>query len=266
MTWAEQAKRLLGRSEAKANGNAYMGLIALSGVVGWGLTVLVVRVWPALNGHPMPMGRIENGTQGMAALFEWFSFLRGDLAGPHLIWPFLAAWGLIWLGRVVWGYARVERGSVSNLPNVIWLVLVVPAFALNAMGEYFLKAYLIWMPWLVVFTVGYLANAYLVERGDVYWAAGLVSLGLLIVGVYAKLTLSLPLGGALTGPNVPQIGGEILYPFPYTYTILGLLHVVPMTIDAVRGGRELTDAGVSRLKAESMETDGEEVGGVVTGD
>ncbi len=266
MTWVEQAKRLVSRNGEKANGNAYMGLIALSGVVGWGLTVFVVRLWPRLNDHPMPMGRIEQGTQAQAALFEWFGFLRGDLAGPHLIWPFLAAWGLVWLARVVWGYARVERGSVSNLPNLVWLVLVVPAFALNAMGEYFLKAYLIWMPWLVVFAVGYLTNAYLVERGGVYWAAGLASLGLLIVGVYAKLTLSLPLGGALTGPAVPQIGGEILYPFPYTYTVLGLLHVVPMSVDAIRGGRQLTDAGVSTLKAQSMETDTEEVGGVVSSD
>lgn len=263
MTWAEQAKRLLGLSDEKANGNAYMGLIALSGLVGWGLSVLVIRVWPALNGKPMPTGRIDTKAE-IGQLFGWFQFLRGDLAGPHLIWPFLIAWAVVWLARVGWGYARVERGSVSNLPNFIWLALVVPAFVLNAMGEYFLKAYLIWMPWLVVFAVGYLTNAYLVERGGVYWAAGLISLGLLAIGVYAKLTLSLPVGGTLTATNVPQIGGEILYPFPYTYTIMGLLHVVPMAVDAAMGGRQLTEQGVSQLKADKMGTETEEVGGVVT--
>jgi hypothetical protein len=214
----------------------------------------------------MPTGRTEAETPALGALVEWSTFLRGGMEGPHVVWPFLAAWGVVWLGRVVWGYARVERGSVSNLPNVIMLVLVVPALLLNALGTYYQEGYLVWGPWLVVFAVGYLTVAYVVERGGVYWAAGLVSLGLLVVGVYAKLTLSLPLGGALVGPGVPQVGGVVLYPFPYTYTVLGLLHVVPVAVDAARGGRELTDTGVSRLKAESMGTGDGEVGGVVTGD
>lgn len=152
---------------------------------------------------------------------------------------------------------------MSNPPNLIWLALTVPAFLLNAASENFLKAYRIWMPWLVVFTVGYLPNAYLVERGGVYWAAGLVSLGLLAVGVYAKPTLTLPVGGALTAPAVPQIGTEVLYPFPYTDTVLGLFHVVPMAADAAMGGRQLTEDGISQLKADRM-TDTEEVDGVVT--
>jgi hypothetical protein len=67
-----------------ANGDAYVGMIALSGLVGWGLSVLVIRVWPALNGNPMPMGRIDTEA-AIGQLFAWFQFLRGDLAGPHLV-------------------------------------------------------------------------------------------------------------------------------------------------------------------------------------
>jgi hypothetical protein len=37
---------------------------------------------------------------------------------------------------------------------------------------------------------------------------------------------------------------------PYAFVLLGVLHTVPMAVDAMLGGRELTEDGVPALAAE----------------
>jgi hypothetical protein len=47
---------------------------------------------------------------------------------------------------------------------------------------------------------------------------------------------------------------------PYPLVVLGVLHAVPMLVDAYRGGRHLTEDGVPALKRRSEDA----AGGVVT--
>lgn len=204
MTLTEQAKRLSSPG-GQANGNAFIGLMALAGLVGWGMTVVALRV-------EAPMMAVT------------------------------VAWVVVWFGALAWGYLGVERGAVRTLPTAVWVVVTVLATALNVYAAAVGPPELVWLPWFGAFAAGYLATAVLVERAGVYWLAGLASTALFAYGVYAAATN--------TGHSVVTSGGStaVLLPLPFTYVLLGLLHVVPMAVDAARGGRQLTDAGVPALR------------------
>jgi hypothetical protein len=90
-----------------------------------------------------------------------------------------------------------------------------------------------WAPWAAAFGVAYLLTGLLVDRGGVYLAAGVASVGVLV-------------GGLVVG-------------LPGTFALLGLLHGVPMLVDASRGGRHLTADGTPALRGAS-----EEVGRIPT--
>lgn len=230
----EQTKRVVGVGE-RANGNAMLGLLALTGVVGWGMTAM------------------QAGS-------------GGDMVA--LIQPVTVAWTVIWFAAVGWAALRVKREAVLSVPMAVWVVLSLSATAANAYvianfspSSLGLLAF-VWLPWLVMFAVGYVVTALWVERPGVYWIAGLVSTALLAYGVYCILTG--------TGHNVVGSGesAAVLAPVPYIWTVLGVLHVVPMAIDALRGGRQMTAAGVPALRGESEdsvadEEEEEATGGVV---
>lgn len=252
----DQAKRLLSLDRSPASGNAFIALTALSGLVGWGVTVWAVHLV-----LPMPTGGAIAGPE----VGQW---AQRAMAG--LKWPVTAAWLLAWVGRIAWGYARVERGAVVNTPMSIWFGASLVALTVNVYAVWTSTPELVWLPWMVVFAVGYLSTAVLVRRAGVYWAAGIASSLLVVHGLYSILTGT---GYAVLGPAsalspalASTVGpGTVLMPLPYTYGILGLLQVVPMAVDAARGGRELAPSGVPRLRADDDPDDDNDgsAGGVV---
>lgn len=252
----EQTRRLLWLDERKANGNAFIALTALTGLVGWGVTV-----WAVNFVSPIPTG----GSLGGPEIGRWASEVMLELK-----WPVTAVWLVAWFGRFAWGYLRVERGAVVNAPNTVWFGASLVAVGLNLYGVWVSNPELVWLPWMAVFAVGYLSTALLVDRAGVYWVAGVLSTALLAHGVYAVLTDTgyAVLGSAATLP--PQLAATVgpntvLLPLPYTYAILGALQVVPMAIDAALGGRQLTDDGVPAVSANES-SDAESLGGVVPSD
>lgn len=253
----EQAKRLLWLDRSAASGNAYIALTALSGLVGWGVTVWAIH---------FVVGMPTGGSIGGPEVGQW---AQRAMAG--LKWPVTAVWIVAWFGRLGWGYLRVERGAVLNTPNMIWSGASLAALTVNVYAVWTATPELVWLPWMVVFAVGYLSTAALVRRAGIYWLAGAVSLLLSVHGVYSIATAT---GYAVLGPAsaLPPALAEsvgpntVLMPLPYTYAVLGLLQVVPMAVDAARGGRELTASGVPRVRADDNDTGDAAPGGVVPSD
>jgi hypothetical protein len=219
-----EAKRLLpGLGDGTpASANAYLALVGVVGVVGWGLAVAVNR------------GVAQQNVSSMGMFGSDFVMLAW--AGAVTM-----AWMALFVFRMLVGIVSVDRGVTFSLPELIWAPLVLGAFGATAYGltlpvaQFGLKITLVWMPWMAAFAVGYLATGAIVDRGGVYLLAGGVSAALLVA--------------ALLGAQVP-----------YPLVVLGVLHAVPMLVDAYRGGRHLTEDGVPALKRRSEDA----AGGVVT--
>jgi hypothetical protein len=191
-----QARRLFGVGDGQASVNAYLALIGVVGLVGWGLTTAVVSLVTV-----------------DVRLIGWTGIV-------------LLGWVVLTGGRLLLGGLNVPRAESLSAPFLVWLVLIVGAFAANLYGATVatgdLAGLLMGAPWLVAMTVGYLATGLLVTRGGVFLAAGVV-------------------GAALVAALV------VVGPLPALPVILGLLHAVPMFVDAARGGRELTASGRPRV-------------------
>ena len=197
---ATQAKRLLGVGDGEpASANAYLALIGVVGLVGWGLTTAVIY-----------LVTVE------IRLVGWTGAV-------------LLGWVVLTGGRLVLGSLNVLRAESLSAPFLVWLVLIAGAFAANVYGATVATgeraAMLMGMPWLVAMTLGYLVTGLLVTRGRVYLVAGVAGAALVAATV-------------ATGPP------------PAFPVILGVLHAVPMFVDAHRGGRELTSSGRPRVAAE----------------
>jgi|APHM01.1.fsa_nt_gi hypothetical protein len=141
-----------------------------------------------------------------------------------------------------------ERGAVVSVPSLVWGVGIVAALGLTAYANGEQIAWLVWLPWLALYAVGYLVTGVVVDRGGTYLAAGAVSALLTLYGVFALLTGT----GSLVLTSNPgfetPLAGAVLLPFPYVYAVLGALHVVPMAVDGLRGGRQMTPAGVPAVR------------------
>lgn len=241
MSVIEQTKRATLGGE-RVSANAYLGLTALVGLVGWAATAWVVHV----------AATPPSGVVGLREVGPWIQTVT------QYSWSLLWLWtGLVAVQLLV--SVRVERGAVLSIPNAVWTAGTVVALGLSFASVEFTVAALAWLPWLALFAVAYLVTGLLVTRGGVYLAAGGVSALLAAYGGYAVLTAS---GALVVSPDAATLAGQVLLPFPYAYAVLGALHVVPLAVDAARGGRQLTDEGIPQVEAEALD-DGDRAGGVV---
>lgn len=240
-----QVGRLSPRSGAKLDGNAYLGLTALMGVVGWVPTAYLIHFET-----PPPKGVVT-----LAALGPWAE------AVTRYSWELVGLWTVLFVVFLAVTVLRVEPGAVYSAPNALWSVGMGIALVLNAVGVEYTVAWLVWLPWLVLFAVGYLATGLLVTRGWIYYLAGGISLFLAANGVYGVLTNTGCLVVTLNPAVETPLAGSVLLPMPLTYVVIGLLHVLPVGLDALLGGRGMTEAGVSAVKADQLDEDA--AGGVV---
>jgi len=165
----------------------------------------------------------------------------GPISPKTGAWLVTALWLVLVAVGILVGYARVESGVLVSAPVLAWTALVVVGFVASSYGTASGNAALMWGAWYVVLVVGYLLTGVLVTRGGIYLAAGLAS-------------------AAATGVVFFVLAPEAR---PHSL-VLGVLSVVPVVVDAARGGRQPNDDGVPVVKAERLETSG--AGGVVEAD
>lgn len=245
MSFVEEVKRLLPGSERRASANAYLGLTALTGLIGWGGTAYLLH----FTSDP------PSGTVGLREIGPWIETVT------QYSWELMGLWVALMVGLFVVSFLFVERGALLTIPNMVWTIGIAVGLVLNAASIQFTIPALTWGPWLVVFTVGYLVTGVIAERGWIYFGAGVVSGLLTVWGLYAYVTKT---GALVMSPDLPvPIAGAVYFPFPYTYAVLGALHVLPVAIDAALGGRGLTEDGISKLKAERLSDEEDSGGGVV---
>lgn len=241
-----QARRLLPGSEEKLDGNAYLGLTALMGLVGWGPTAYVVHF----------MAAPPKGVVTLREVGPWVE--RVTRYSWELVW----LWAALTVGLLAVSALRVERGAVLSIPSLLWAGGMVLALAVTAASLHFQVPWLTWMPWLALFAVGYLATGVLVERGGIYLLAGGISGLLALNGAYGVLTSTGCLVITLNPAVETPLAGAVLFPMPLTYVVIGALHVLPVGIDALVGGRGMTEAGIPRVRADRL-ADEDRAGGVV---
>lgn len=141
-----QARRLFGVGDGHpASANAYLALIGVVGLVGWGLTAAVVS-----------LVTIE------IRLVGWTGVV-------------IVGWVALTGSRLSLGRLYVPRAESLSTPFLVWILLVAGAFAANLYGAAVATgdraALLMGLPWLVAMTLGYLVTGLLVVRGGVYLAA-----------------------------------------------------------------------------------------------
>jgi len=223
-------------------GNGVIFLTALYGLVGWAQTAYTMHVL-----YPFELGRgPPTGTDvGFREVGPWIEIVT------QYTDPLLYVWALLTVTLLVTFALFAERGSVVSLVGLVWGVGATVAFGLTVYGVETRSLWLVWFSWLALFAVGYLATGRIVERGGVYLGAGLVSGLLALYGAYVVLsgTGTLVLTTEVAVEAQTALAGEVLLPFPYVYGVLGVLHVLPMAVDGLRGGRELTPRGVPRLRS-----------------
>jgi len=139
----------------------------------------------------------------------------------------ISLWVVYTVGSRLFGAAAVDTRVWLSSPFLLWLVVSVLALGANAagvvVGDTGTGRTLMWLPWGLAFTVGYLGTWGLVDRGGVYLMAGLASAGYVVAA------------------TVATVAG-------LHFAILGVLHGVPMLVDAARGGRGLTPDGTPTLR------------------
>jgi len=240
------------------SGNGVILLTALYGLVGWAQTTYTVHlVYPLEVGRDTPSGTDVS----FATVGPWIEVVTQYTSPLMDLWFVLTGLLLVVLALFA------ERGAVLSLPSIVWGVGIVAALGLTAYANDAQVAHLVWLPWLVLYAVAYLVTGLVVERGGVYHAAGAVSALLTLYGLFALFTGT----GTLVLTSDPgfetPLAGAVLIPFPYVYAVLGALHVVPMAVDGLRGGRQMTPQGVPAVRTSGDGGDGsdgeDDAGGVV---
>lgn len=208
--------------EGTADANTYLLVTALMGAVTWGTVAVAYRVTPITDAG---VGEVRLVGVAGAVTVLWFA---------------------VFVTRALMARTGVEADVRFSAPGVVWTGTMGLAFVANFAGFFLgppLREALMWLPWYAGFAVAYLATGLLVRRGGVFYAAGAVSAVVTLVGVGA----------------IPVEGVGLRRPVPYAFVLLGVLHTVPLALDAALGGRELTEDGVPALAAD--ETAGVEVVG-----
>lgn len=237
------------------SGNGVILLTALYGLIGWAQTTYTVHlVYPLEVGRDAPTGTDVS----FAAVGPWIEVVTQYTSQLMDLWFGLT----IALVLVIALFA--ERGAVLSVPSLVWGVGTAAALGATAYANGAQVPYLVWLPWLVLYAVAYAVTGVVVERGGVYYAAAAVSAALTVYGVFALVTGT----GTLVLTSDPgfetPLAGAVMLPFPYVYAVLGALHVVPMAVDGLRGGRQMTSAGVPAVRTGGDgEGDGDDASGVI---
>lgn len=155
-------------------------------------------------------------------------------------WLVTAAWLVLTVLGVGIASVRVEPGVLFSTPVLAWVGLVAVGFVASGYGTAVGNVALMWGAWYGVLAVGYLLTGALVTRGGLY-----VVSGVLVVVATGVVFF------ALAQADRPHS------------LVLGVLGVVPVVVDAARGGRQLNDDGVPVVKAERTE---DRAGGVIEAD
>ncbi len=237
------------------SGNSLILLTALYGLVGWAQTTYTVHlVYPLEVGRDAPTGTDVS----FAEVGPWIEVVT------QYTWQLMDLWIALTVLLVVVLALFAERGAVLSLPSLVWGVGIAAALGLTAYGSQEQIGWLVWLPWLLLYAVAYLVTGVVVERGGVYLAAAAVSGLLALYGVYALVAGA----GTLVLTSTPgfdtPLAGAVLLPFPYVYAVLGVLHVVPMAVDGLRGGRQMTPMGVPAVRTDRRpDDDDDDAGGVI---
>lgn len=155
-------------------------------------------------------------------------------------WLLTGGWLVLSVLGVAVGYLRVRREVLFSAPMLAWIGLVAVGFVASAYGTASGNAALMWGAWYGVLAVGYLVTGALVTRGGVYLLAGAAAVAATAVVFFV----------------LPQEAR------PHSL-VLGVLGVVPVLVDAARGGRQVTDEGIPAVQAARNEGT---PGGVVEAD
>lgn len=203
------------------------------------------RAWAKYNSHVTEMRAMETedtllsanqyiAVVGVAGMALWFGTQAVIFTRTFEVTSLFGVTGGViglWLAYIV-GYRLLGAVAVDtrvwvSSPFLLWLLVSVLAIVGNGvgvvLGDTATGQLLMWSPWGVAFVVGYLGTWFLVDRGGVYLLAAAGSAAFVVVAAFASVS-------------------------GLHYAILGLLHGVPMIIDAARGGRELTEDGTPALK------------------
>ncbi len=177
----------------------------------------------------------------------------GNLGEAGWGWEVTIAWALVYFGFLALAAASVRRDVEFSPVGLVWILVMGVGFFANVAAFFMeppLRPFFMWLSWYGYFGVAYLVTGFLVKRGGVYTLTGLVSSGLFLAGLASCLGyVSLGVGWAT--------------PWPAPFVVLGVLHAVPMIVDGLRGGREMTEAGVPALRDDRSTSDS---GGVVQAD
>lgn len=190
---------------------------------------------------------------GVIGMMAWgftavvYQFVTKEVSVPFSAdAPLVLGWAgivtLVWLGvfmkRIAMAKMSVRPRVQFSGPGIVWITAMGTAFVLNVLGLFIASDALMWLPWAGGFALAYTLTGLMVERGGIFIMAGMASAGVTVYGLFLGTAASL---GA-------------------PFVLLGMLHSMPMIVDAARGGRQLTDEGIPQIKAEARDT-GEEAAG-----
>lgn len=159
-----------------------------------------------------------------AVIYAWTFEVTSVLGATGAV---IGVWVIYTVGSRLLGAAVTDNRVWLSSPFLLWLVVSLLAIIANGVGvlvgDTGTGRLLMWVPWGVAFAIGYLGTGALVKRGAVYTVAGLASIGFVVAG------------------TVATVAGQ-------HFLILGLLHGIPIVVDAARGGRELLPDGTPAVR------------------
>lgn len=148
------------------------------------------------------------GTQ--AVIYTWTFEVTPVVGATGAV---IGVWLVYTIGSRLLGAAVTDNRVWLSSPFLLWLIVSLLATVANGvglvLGDTGTGRLLMWLPWGGAFAIGYLGTWALVDRGEIYLAAGIGSVGFVLAG------------------TVATVAG-------LHFAILGLLHGIPMLVDAAR--------------------------------